>query len=304
MKKHLFFSILFLLAFQAGLNAQETKVKAITYDEGGEDVDGVRCGGTERWDCKTLTDTKAPQVNYTPKATSIDSLIHITTPTPGTSEPRITGLEFQVYTVNCTIKALRTETDNDYHLVLNDPNHSTETMIGEVPDPTCSVAASSAHVNQFIAARNWVSTHVGTTTNTNLNIKNVVVTGPAFLDPPHGQSGAAPNNLEIHPIINICFVVQVGVDTIEKPKFTVNVNPTAFSESTNFHVLASSIKLGICNLEIYDINGDKVQTLNLPVLNNNEINYTFHKGNLAPGIYIYRIWSDNSILYEGKIVVQ
>jgi hypothetical protein len=278
--------------------AQENGFKATGDD--GEELDGMRCGGTERWDVKVLADTGAAHVNYTPLTTTIDSLVHIVTPTPGTSEPRIAGLEYQAYTVNCTITALRTETDYDYHLVLFD---GTNTMIGEVPDPTCAVAATSAHVNEFLAARNWVSTNIGTVTNTYLNVKNVVVTGVAFLDPPHGQAGMAPNYLELHSILKLKFTNE-GISNSETPKYTVDMSPTAFTESANFHILASTIKLGTCNLEVYDLNGNKVQNLNLPVTNNKEINYTFHKGNLATGMYIYRILNDNTILYEGKLVIQ
>jgi hypothetical protein len=293
-----FFLILLLIAFQNYLYAQGNTEK--TFNKSEEEFDGAKCGGTERWAIKVLTDTGAAHVNYTPILTTIDSLVHITTPTPGTSEPRVAGLEYQAYTVNCTITALRTESDYDYHLVISD---GTNTMISEVPDPTCSVAATSAHVNEFLAARNWVSTNIGTVTNTSLNIKNVVVTGVTFLDPPHGQSGAAPNYLELHPILNIYFA-DAGINTPENPKFSVDVFPTSFSESTNFHVLASAIKFGKCSLEIYDLNSNKVQTVNLPVSNNKEISYTFHKGNLATGMYIYRIWNDDTILYEGKLVIQ
>lgn len=296
MKKHFLF--LFFLAFQCGLYAQNTGLKIIGDDT--EEIDGTRCGGVERWAVKVLTDTGAIHVNYTPIATTVDSLVHITTPTPGTNLPRIAGLEYQAYTVTCTITALRNESDYDYHLILSD---GTYTIIGEVPDPTCAVAATSAHVNEFIAARNWVSTNIGTTTNTSLNVKNVVVTGVAFLDPPHGQSGAALNHLELHSILNLKFIDE-GINTSENPKFSVNVNPTSFSESTNFHVLASAITLGKCSLDIFDLTGNKVQILNLPISNNNEINYTFNKGNLATGMYIYRIWNDNTILYEGKLIIQ
>jgi len=299
MKKHLFFIILFLLSLQVGLKAQESTIKI--YDEGGEELGDTKCGGTERWNCKVLTDANASQVNFTPIVTTINALVHISTPSTTTVDTRITGLEYQAYTAIGTIKALRLESDNDYHLVFSD---GTYTIITEIPDPTCAVASTSAHVNEYITARNWVSTHVGTSTNTNLNIANVQVTGVAFLDPPHGQSGEALNHLELHPILKIEFAIPQGIDTTENPKFSVEVSPTSFSESTNFHILASTINLGNCNLEIYDLNGNEVQDINLPVINNKEINYNFHKGNLTKGMYIYRIWNDSNILYEGKIVVE
>ena len=143
--------------------AQEKGFKA--EDDDGDNPTGVLCGGTERWDVKTLTDSKVTQVNFTPRSTTIDSLIHITSVVPGSSDPRTYPPEFYTFFVHCNIKELRPESDNDYHLVLHDITNSSETMIGEVPDPTCAVAATSSHVNEFIAARNWVSTNIGSTEN-------------------------------------------------------------------------------------------------------------------------------------------
>ena len=118
------------------------------------------------------------------------------------------GIEFQSYTVKCKITIKKNEDDNDYHLVLKD---STETMIGEVPDPVCSAAASSAHVDEYIAARNWVNSNIGIDPVPNVNIAPVDITGVAFVDPPHGQTGRAPNGMEIHPILNIHFSDNTGV---------------------------------------------------------------------------------------------
>jgi hypothetical protein len=301
MKKQLFTLIFSLFVLQGILYAQE-KVKRQPIDDDDEEVDGAKCGGTERWYTKVLADANAAQINLTPKATTIDSLVNIATPATTTVDTRIAGLEYQTYSVVCNITQKRNESDNDYHLVLSD---GTNTMIGEVPDPTCAVASTSAHVNEYIAARNWVNTYIGTAANLNINIAPVLVTGVAFLDPPHGQTGAAKNNLEIHSILKLEFVSTTSVNLIKDAAlFTVSVSPTSFSEFTTFHVVSTKLNLGVCELEIWDLNGNKVQNLNLPVNNNKEINFTFHRDKLSTGMYIYRITNDGGTLYEGKIIVQ
>jgi len=297
------FTFLFIILFSFTSHfsiAQENVFKAT--DDDGDNSEGLRCGGTERWDVKTLTNSKASQVNYTPVITSINSLINIPT-TPSTTAPRFTGIEFQSYTITCDITIKKNESDNDYHLVLSDGTH---TMVGEVPDPTCSVAATSAHVNQFIAARNWVNTHIGTGAVSNVNIPPIDITGVAFVDAPHGQTGMAPNCIEIHPILNIIFASLVGIydTTYYAPAFKVNVSPTTFSESTNFHITSNNAMFGNCRLEIYSVSGDKVNNLDIPVTNDNEINYTFHRNGLTNGLYIYRLLNNDETMYEGKIIIQ
>src|ERR1035437_1710532 len=202
------FFLLFMLSFifQSTLIAQEKGIN--TTDNDGKEITRPLCGGVERWAIKVLTDPSAPLVNYTPILTTIDSLIHIPT-SPDQNAPRMQGIEFQSYTVKCKITIKKNEDDNDYHLVLKD---STETMIGEVPDPVCSAAASSAHVDEYIAARNWVNSNIGIDPVPNVNIAPVDITGVAFVDPPHGQNGRAPNGMEIHPILNIHYSGNTGIN--------------------------------------------------------------------------------------------
>ena len=146
-KKLLLIPLLFLSVFPCNLFSQAQGIKT-TFN--GDENKNVLCGGIERWAVKVLTDAAAAQVNYTPKLTTMDSLIHIPT-NPSTIAPRMAGIEFQNYTITCKITIKKNEDDNDYHLVLGSGR---ETMVGEVPDPVCSAAASSVHVNEFIDSRN------------------------------------------------------------------------------------------------------------------------------------------------------
>lgn len=296
--KKLLLPFLALFIFQGTLIAQEKGTKPT---DDGKGITSPLCGGVERWAVKVLTDPAASQVNYTPILTTIDSLIHIAT-VPNPNAPRMVGIEFQAYKITCNITIKKNEDDNDYHLVLKT---GTETMIGEVPDPVCAVAATSAHVDEFIAARNWVNTNIGIDPVPNVNIAPVAITGVAFVDPPHGQTGRAPNGMEIHPILNIHYSDNTGINNQKDhtPAFKVSVNPSIFSESTRFHITSQKEMFGKCRLEIYSATGERVNSLDVPVTSKNEINYTFNRNGLTDGTYIYRILNNGEILYEGKIIL-
>ncbi len=162
----------------------------------------VTCGGVERWAVKVFTDPLANTIDWTPKTTSIAHLVAISTPTPNASMPRYQPVEDSTYVVSCIITIKKDEADSDFHIVLSDGVH---TLVGEVPNPNCASVAASPKAAQFVAARNWVIQNIGYGNKNNVNLPPVTVTGVAFIDPPHGQTGAAPNNLELHSIIDIHF---------------------------------------------------------------------------------------------------
>lgn len=298
--RYIFLFILFLLLGHSLLSAQD--YQEVQYNINTEGEKNVRCGGVERWDEKVLADDLASQVNFLPVNTTMDSLIHIPT-TPNGSAPRMPGIEFQTYTIKCFIVEKKNESDDDYHLVLKDGN---KTMIGEVPDPTCSVASTSAHVDDFIAARNWVNLHIGVDPMNPVNMPAVDITGVAFVDVPHQQTGAAPNQMEIHPILNIHYSDNAGVEAQQTghQAFQVNVNPTIFSTSTNFHLTSTKELFDVCRLQIFSSAGDKVNDVLLTISDRKKVDYTFYRNDLSNGVYIYRIVNNGSILYEGKLIIR
>jgi hypothetical protein len=113
--------------------------------------------------------------------------------------------EFTVYRVKGTLTVIKHEADDDdYHLVILDPDHAKETMIVESPLPSC--ATGSQFLEEIKKVRNAIDAHFGSITNKKLkpNIP-VTVTGVAFFDPKHGQEGVAKNGIELHPILDIEF---------------------------------------------------------------------------------------------------
>lgn len=260
------------------------------------------CGGVERWTIKVLTDAQAAAVNYTPVVTTIADLIAIPTPDPpNPNASRIAGIEYQTYSVTCKITIKKNEDDNDFHLVLKDGN---KTLIGEVPDPACYAAGLSVHNSEYVSARNWVNAHIASGNVYNVNLPEVVVTGVAFVDPPHGQTGAAPNNIELHPILDIHFAPAAGISEETAKILDVSISPNPFSTSATIKVHSKINDLKSCTLKLFNLLGEEVKETTLPVSNQNQISYVLDKNELGQGVFFYRITNSGYTLHEGKLVAE
>lgn len=153
--------------------------------------------GKERWSVKVLTDPAASTVDLTPRLSSVAVLTSLAPPVNPTD--RVAPTETQTYTIAGTLTLAKQEADHDYHLVIADHG---QTMIVEVPDPSCATGSRvlktlrmvrSAFVSRFgDPARGVLRPNV-----------QVSVTGPVFFDRRHGQTGVAPNGIELHPALAI-----------------------------------------------------------------------------------------------------
>lgn len=244
------------------------------------------CGGVERWSQKVLTDALANTIDFTPQPTSIAHLVAIVTPTPSTSMPRYQPVEDSTYIVTTKIIIKKAESDSDFHLVLTDGTHS---MIGEIPDPICASVAASPYACAFQTCRNFINAHIASGNVSNVNIPMVTVTGVAFVDPPHGQTGAAPNNLELHPIINIYFASATGMEEYNLDNF-ISVSPNPSSDG-KIHIQSTKYKFQ--KVDIYNSRGD-----NIGISSNPEIDLSTSPN----GIYFLRIRTDKGSAVK-KIVI-
>ena len=93
------------------------------------------------------------------------------------------------------------EDDSDYHLVVSDGSGS---MIVEVPYPGC-VTPSSPFSCTITHARHEVEQYVHPGTSASFPSYTVSLVGVGFFDEIHGQTGVAPNGIELHPVLRICF---------------------------------------------------------------------------------------------------
>lgn len=176
--------------------------------EGDGDVAGT-CG-KERWAVKTGTDGRAASVDLSKVA---DTTIAALRSLPAPSEEdlsthgfdRLAPVELTVYRLHATAVEFKRETDSDYHVVVADERG--HTMIVEIPLPSC-VGSTSPFRAQVAAARASVDAaypDAERQASFRRVDRAVTVTGVGFFDFPHGQTGVAPNAVELHPVLSIAF---------------------------------------------------------------------------------------------------
>lgn len=95
--------------------------------------------------------------------------------------------ERNVFTVTAAVTLVRREEDGDFHLVLSSGPY---TMIAEAPQGSCDARTLPKYRRAMVAARSRVRL-----------CSKATVTGVAFFDFKHGQTGVAPNAIELHPIL-------------------------------------------------------------------------------------------------------
>jgi hypothetical protein len=172
---------------------------------------GSSCG-VERWHVKTMSDPFASQVNRNVQLVTVDTLIHAAVPSGLSSSSdnvRFSPWELQAVRVRGTIVGWKTETDNDYHIVIADMTKPSETMIIEPPSSACSGACQSGYGSLYQSARAAFVTCLGNPPSSfTAPGKTVVadITGVPMFDLLHGQTGVAPNGIEIHPVMSVAFV--------------------------------------------------------------------------------------------------
>jgi hypothetical protein len=167
---------------------------------------GQRCG-KERWSVKTGTDSGAGQVNLAnPQPANISDLVGLAAPSPLPTDTRFSPTENTIFVVNATLTDYKIESgatgDSDYHLVLMDDQGNT--MVAEIPSPSC-VDPSSPFVGQITNARSEFDAQFSVTPSFQTANVPVQVTGVGFFDFFHNQHGAAPNVIELHPVLDIQF---------------------------------------------------------------------------------------------------
>ena len=184
---------------------------------------GIHCG-TERWAIKTLTDSNSAAVaSATPTDSSVSELTSKQAPARLPQNKRVAPIENQQFTIKALLIAWKEEAgahgDHDFHIVLADPQDHSKTMIAEVPSPQCASACASASVDAFKAARQALTTELGTAPQATSAVpvvppRVVEVTGVGFFDFDHGQDGLASNCIEIHPVLKITIQGREGNSAI------------------------------------------------------------------------------------------
>jgi hypothetical protein len=187
------------------------------------------CGAKERWFVKVGTDAKASQVdvsNPVPKTVAdLNALPSLRNQVPAGDNKLRLQEETRVYVVSGYLALFKNETDSDYHLVITDSTlrytpggpgtagqETGTSFIAEIPDPNCTAGTQgdpSVHSVLEIAlqaTRQKFEARFpgGKGADTQINLP-VTVTGVAFYDRQHLQTGRAVNGIELHPLLDINF---------------------------------------------------------------------------------------------------
>jgi hypothetical protein len=162
----------------------------------------VRCG-SERWGVKTLSDPRADEVDFSPRDTTVARLRRLSNPGVGSDDPRTAPVEFRTYRVRARLKLAKKEEDRDIHLVIGAPSAPRKTMIVEFPMVRCQGAASSIKKGAMRRARHRLLTACGDIGSSSFKQLHGIarITGVGFWDINHGQTGIAPNAIELHPVL-------------------------------------------------------------------------------------------------------
>jgi|SRR5579859_1183016 len=180
---------------------------------------GVHCG-TERWRIKTVFDSDAARINFTPRNSTVSELVAMRAPDRLDGEER-SDAEKQVYSVEAVLLGWKQETgahgDHDFHLVLADPSDLSRTMIAEVPAADCEGACSSLQAQKFAQVRQVLTAQLA---EPEAHFRRftpawvVRVEGVGFFDIFHGQIGVAENCMELHPLLKVEFVRELGPEVL------------------------------------------------------------------------------------------
>jgi hypothetical protein len=158
--------------------------------------------GTERWSVKTATDDDRHRIHLHADDVTIRYLLHRDEPATKPQTSRVAPVELHTYRVQAHLKEYVREDDGDYHLVLADGRN--RHIVVEIPDPSC-VGLISPVKPDIRKARNRFNNHYTATTSFQSVNRRVIIKGIGFFDFYHGQTGMAPNNLELHPVTGIRF---------------------------------------------------------------------------------------------------
>jgi hypothetical protein len=158
------------------------------------------CVHGENWPFKIGTDADAGEVSLEPVPTTIDALRAL--PNPGRPRRRVRPVELTTYVLrDVTLREFQRAPDGDVHMVLADEHG--HTMIAEAAPPFCTDAGSPWRQRigtvRRIVDREIPMAFLGWPQRT------VSLAGVGYLDTVHGQPGVAPNGIEVHPILAICF---------------------------------------------------------------------------------------------------
>ena len=150
--------------------------------------------GLYRWQIKTLADPDARSIRWKPIDTTVKDLVTMSSPA-WFDHRRRNSNEYYVYRVRAILASVHRNLDQDYHLLLRDPDDPRYRLVAEIPNPSC--ARATEHYSDVAANR---------LTARALRARRgalVEITGVGFFDRLHRTRGSAKNRFELHPVLDL-----------------------------------------------------------------------------------------------------
>lgn len=159
--------------------------------------------GEERWAVKTLQDPAGKALDLSVIEKTTVSALRSKPKQPGPGGSRGEGVESTFFEVRARLVSAKLEEDNDIHLVIKGITTS-GTMIVEFPlAPTCTADATAGAKTRMKNARNAFGAACGVPgVSSFTKLKgSATIRGIGFFDFFHNQTGVAPNEIELHPVL-------------------------------------------------------------------------------------------------------
>jgi hypothetical protein len=107
-------------------------------------------------------------------------------------------VERTTYRVRASLLEMKLEDDSDIHLVIADPSKRRATVIAEFPAASCMAGASRIARTKMRRARNALVAACGSPSRSFKRlVGTATISGVGFFDQIHGQTGVAPNGIEL-----------------------------------------------------------------------------------------------------------
>jgi hypothetical protein len=156
----------------------------------------------ERGPVKQGSDADRAKVSTTVNRTTIAYLGIRPKPSSYPKNNRIAPYELKTWQIDGLLTQYKQEADGDLHLIVRDSGG--RTMIAEIPYPSC-VPSASRWKSLITSARSTFTHAYAASTSWRTANRSITVRGLVMFDPLHGQSGAAKNGIELHPVIGVAF---------------------------------------------------------------------------------------------------
>ncbi len=207
--------------------------------------------GVERWTVKVGSDMDVDLVNLGVHVPTLISTL-AALPAPSSTDidlggpfanNRIAPTETTVFVIDATMTFYKKESDVDYHVVLDDG--AGHTLISEIPNPACILAPSPLGSGRVLvpsplgagiaAARTKFDARLSAQTFFQIANIPVRVTGVGFFDFEHGQTGVAPNAIELHPVLDISFRGNTTTTLL------ASANPSVYGQPVTFTATVTNL---------------------------------------------------------------